>query len=1031
MSRSYINNNKNFFSVNNDNNVNNTTNKNLLRVASINTNNAKSNMIYLSKLASVNECVYINEHWLLKDEREILESLSNDHALYFESDMTCKPQKGRCYGGQAWLINKKIKIKEIDFINEYMSVVTFDNDLYQICIIGVHLPYNNNTKINKFLYESNLQLIKRMISLNNNKSIATYIIGDFNADLQRSNQIDKSLIKFIKDERLVSLHDFSVNKLNLFTYQNGTTKSCIDHILVSEDVNSNNCLIDQDILNMSDHKAISLSISTERKIINKISDDKNIKIIKTLPDLTNSEIKDEYHRLLDKNIDILMNEIDQVNEPNKQELDNIYNKFCNKVKTAYNDLSKETKINIRKKSLIWWTPEIKSIKNSIMELRKTIKSNIDINEDRTNRLKILKKRFRQNQRQQLYLHKQNDYNRLNFIADKPSKNEFWKRFNKRKLQSNFSTLDEDLKSNYGTIREHYISYFNQTKDNISENHRDISLKTKEYEASINTNHYEDDMFQEIDIKSAIKQTKTSKTKGFDGLNNDMLKYGNTNQIVKFITSLFNKMSNLNHIPLNFNTSIVMPIIKDKSKQNKFDLENMRPISISNALSQLFERVLINRMPCIKMMNSNQFGFKKGSSCAHAIFTVKETINHYISNGSPCYLISLDAAKAFDRVWRDGLLYKLINKIDSYTWRIFKSYYDSSQGIIKKDELNVADTFRIECGVKQGGVMSPLLYNFYINDLLEECLKSKLGARINNINVCIISYCDDIIIMSPSFIQAQKLLNICNEYANSWKIVFNANKSKLLKFNELIRNKNDFVINKTSIPEVEEIKYLGVQINNKLDFKAFYNNKFHCIRKSIYALYSFGLKKNGLNPKLKSFVYKSYCRPKGIYGFEAITLTKTFLKHLDTIQNSFIRHIIGLKKRSKIRALLKAIKMDTIEHLYIKHKSMFIKNIKKIDITSSVLKEIIKTNKGMYSFINDLVNMDKLLGINNIENLIKDDKMRIKKINEHFECDSDGYIDSIKMCLYNYKSSYYTKLLELLLENNFNNEDALNNVDVIT
>ena len=216
----------------------------------------------------------------------------------------------------------------------------------------------------------------------------------------------------------------------------------------------------------------------------------------------------------------------------------------------------------------------------------------------------------------------------------------------------------------------------------------------------------------------------------------------------------------------------------------------------------------------------------------------------ISNGSPCYLISLDAAKAFDRVWRDGLLYKLINKINSYTWRIFKSYYDSSQGVIKKDDLNAADTFRIECGVKQGGVMSPLLYNFYINDLLEECLKSKLGARINNINVCIISYCDDIIIMSPSFKQAQELLNICNEYTNSWKIVFNANKSKLLKFYEFIRN--DFVINKTSLPEVDEIKYLGVQINNKLDFNLiFYNNKFHCIRKSIYTLYSFGLKKMDL------------------------------------------------------------------------------------------------------------------------------------------------------------------------------------------
>jgi hypothetical protein len=104
------------------------------------------------------------------------------------------------------------------------------------------------------------------------------------------------------------------------------------------------------------------------------------------------------------------------------------------------------------------------------------------------------------------------------------------------------------------------------------------------------------------------------------------------------------------------------LIKDKKKSNK-DLGNQRPITISNAIAQLFERILLEKMPILKKTNRAQFGFKYKSSCSHAIFTLKETILNYTENGSSCYIVSLDAEKAFDRVWRDGLLYKLMDKID--------------------------------------------------------------------------------------------------------------------------------------------------------------------------------------------------------------------------------------------------------------------------------------------------------------------------------------------------------------------------------
>ena len=70
----------------------------------------------------------------------------------------------------------------------------------------------------------------------------------------------------------------------------------------------------------------------------------------------------------------------------------------------------------------------------------------------------------------------------------------------------------------------------------------------------------------------------------------------------------------------------------------------------------------------------RFGFRKKISCNHAIFVVKETILNYVRKGSNCKIASLDAEKAFDKVWHAGLIYKLINlKVPLYIIKFIKSF----------------------------------------------------------------------------------------------------------------------------------------------------------------------------------------------------------------------------------------------------------------------------------------------------------------------------------------------------------------------
>lgn len=97
--------------------------------------------------------------------------------------------------------------------------------------------------------------------------------------------------------------------------------------------------------------------------------------------------------------------------------------------------------------------------------------------------------------------------------------------------------------------------------------------------------------------------------------------------------------------------------------------------LAKTLSMLnFEKIILARCSSLFKFNIAQFGYKYKTSCKHATFLVKEICNYNKNGGSPCYVISLDMTKAFDRTWRHGLFYKLSGKIDDVYWRALFNYY---------------------------------------------------------------------------------------------------------------------------------------------------------------------------------------------------------------------------------------------------------------------------------------------------------------------------------------------------------------------
>ena len=94
----------------------------------------------------------------------------------------------------------------------------------------------------------------------------------------------------------------------------------------------------------------------------------------------------------------------------------------------------------------------------------------------------------------------------------------------------------------------------------------------------------------------------------------------------------------------------------------YNKDKYRPISVSTALALVYERLILSKVELTRDISDNQFGYKPYTSCKHAYFVANETIQFFTSGKSSLNLVSLDATKAFDKLWRAGLFYKLKDKI---------------------------------------------------------------------------------------------------------------------------------------------------------------------------------------------------------------------------------------------------------------------------------------------------------------------------------------------------------------------------------
>ena len=280
-----------------------------------------------------------------------------------------------------------------------------------------------------------------------------------------------------------------------------------------------------------------------------------------------------------------------------------------------------------------------------------------------------------------------------------------------------------------------------------------------------------------DVKKAVMKLKSDKIDEGGALFSNNFIHG-TDLLYMYISVLFCTMISHGFAPERFLRSTMIPIPKG-ARANLSDSNMYRSIAISSLLSKILDNIIIEQQYSSLSTSCYQFGFKPNSSTVLCSTMLIETVQYYLEKGDKSvYVLLLDASKAFDKVSFDVLFNLLLAR--NVCPRIINVLYYmyTNQTCYVKWNNECSSSFSVSNGVKQGGVISPLLFSVYIDNLFNELKELGLGCYVGTTYAGAFGYADDIALISPSIYSLKKMIRICESYAAKYHITFNPSKSKL-------------------------------------------------------------------------------------------------------------------------------------------------------------------------------------------------------------------------------------------------------------
>ena len=336
------------------------------------------------------------------------------------------------------------------------------------------------------------------------------------------------------------------------------------------------------------------------------------------------------------------------------------------------------------------------------------------------------------------------------------------------------------------------------------------------------------------------------------------------------------------------------IIKLPKKGDLKDCGNWRGINLLSVPGKVFCRVMLKRIKTSldKILREEQAGFRPGRSCKDQIFVLRTILEQSMEWNSTLYLNFIDFEKAFDSVHHDTL------------WKILKSYgfpqkiinilqsmYCDNQCSVKHGG-QLSEWFRVKSGVRQGCVISPMLFLVVIDWVMKTATSDKpRGITWNTFDrVEDEDFADDIALLSHTHKDMQEKTTRIEESAKLVGLKVNHSKTKIMRINA---KKNDHItVNGQTLENVSEFAYLGSVLTEDKDIEKEVKTRIALASAAFQRMRPIW-KSSTFSMQTKLRLYRSNVRSVLLYAAETWRTTRQIESKLRGFEGRCLRRILGI------------------------------------------------------------------------------------------------------------------------------------------
>ena len=866
---------------------------------------------HIESLLATCDVLLLQETWCLPDQVGKLNRYFREHNTYGVSGITDNELLvGRPYGGVSFLYKKSMSphIEWVEMSSKRVCCLRLTTNIGVVFLFNVYMPCDTANHVHLFEYNTILSDIAKCCT--DNGVLNCIIGGDINTDLSRlysGNTI--SLQKFVAQENL-SLALSAVDNTIEHTYRGfNNSVSLIDHFIVSENIQTHveEYYTEDSIDNLSDHIPLFIQL---RCIVESVP-------INVVPVMQSKPVWGLAHPHHIQKYQLELNELlCEFLPADEMFMGSSMNSLClkkeyitnfhdNIITASYLSMQKHIPYNrdAKAKVIPGWDIEMDIARDKSMFWHGIWR---ECGKLHTGVLYNIMKKTRSTYHYMLRALKKKKHCKIKESVSKSmlktNNKSYWKSSKAiRKNNFNCTNVVDGVEggSNIANLfKDKYECLFNSVKSSHDEHNSMVT----QLELDVEQNCIKDEtckvsecvhchLISSSDVLRAITKLKTDK------VNDNGLVFSNnfihgTDMMNQYLSILYTSMVFHGFCPPSFICANIIPIPKG-SKVNLSNSDKYRSIAISSLLGKILDHIIIERQSEALKTSHYQYGFKPNSSTVLCSTMVNETVQYYTENGGkPVYVLLLDASKAFDKVAFNVLFNELKNR--SVCPRITKLLYYmyTNQVCTVKWNNELSDCFNVSNGVKQGGVISSLLFSCYIDNLFSQLQHSGLGCHVGLSYAGAFGYADDIALLAPSLQCLKGMISICEEYARSHSITFNPNKSKLLCYNaDLTGVVPQLYLNGEIIPVVESNKHLGNYISTNIHDRNIIGSVSDLYQRSNWVISDF----RACDSNTLDNLHRTYCMH--MYGCELWDLNCNYVTDFKVAWRKIKRRIWRLPYRA--------------------------------------------------------------------------------------------------------------------------------------